>query len=96
MLKDIIITKSLDTGFGHLVDSIITHGFESVIGWDRDYKEITEGHHRFVAALLLGMDWVYTSDFGAGSNHTKADGTGIVAHGDWDSYPIDVDLTYDY
>jgi len=54
--------KSSDTGFGHLVESILKHGFldRGAIGF-RHYGDegyISEGHHRFAAAILLCLDKV--------------------------------------
>lgn len=53
-----IMQKAADTGFGHLIESILTDGWQenSAIGFDGDY--ITEGHHRLVAAILLCLDTV--------------------------------------
>lgn len=60
----IIQNKAADSGFGHLVDAIMEHGFseDSPIGWNTG--EITEGHHRLVAAILLGLDTVPCSMWG--------------------------------
>lgn len=59
-----IMQKAADTGFGHLIDSILTEGWQkgSAIGFDGSY--ITEGHHRLVAAILLCMDTVLVSPGG--------------------------------
>jgi hypothetical protein len=87
--KEVIADKASDCGFGHLVDSILTNGWssQSAVGWCYygDQWEITEGHHRLVAAILLGMDRVQTDDFGS------CDGLGISAHaGHHDPHPIDL------
>lgn len=56
--------KASDTGFGHLIDSILSEGWQegSAIGFDGE--TITEGHHRLVAAILLGLDTVLVSPWG--------------------------------
>lgn len=73
--RDVITLKSADTGFGHLVDSILEEGFHgSAVGWDTDCHEITEGHHRLVAAILLCMDTVLTSAFGQSGSHPAREG----------------------
>ncbi len=63
----IIRSKSSDTGFGALVNAILNNGFDpnSPIGWYGGY-EITEGHHRLVAAILLGLDEIPTTPYGGG------------------------------
>jgi hypothetical protein len=96
--QDIIATKSADTGFGHLVDSILEHGFDpdGAIGWvecDSYYDDggaaINEGHHRLVAAILLCMDEVPTTPYGGQSFIT---GQLLSAHYDYDDpYPISVE-----
>lgn len=74
---DVIRVKSADSGFGHLVDSIIEEGFHgSAIGWD-EFDEggyISEGHHRLVAAILLGLDRVFTSPYGKSGDHKPREG----------------------
>lgn len=82
---EVIANKSSDTGFGHLVESILKDGFVegSAIGWNRG--RITEGHHRLVAAILLGMDEVPVSKWGMDTAHC------ISAHRcDEEPYPIEV------
>jgi hypothetical protein len=97
--QDIIATKSADTGFGHLVDSILEHGFDpdGAIGWEGDCSHyvdgggaaINEGHHRLVAAILLCMDEVPTTPYGGQSFIT---GQLLSAHYDYDDpYPISVE-----
>lgn len=63
---DVIADKSTDSGFGALVNSILENGWDSdsAVGWDDTLFEITEGHHRLVAAILLGVDNVLTSPYG--------------------------------
>jgi len=87
--KDVISTKSKDTGFGHLVESIIEHGFTgSAIGWEDG--EITEGHHRLVAAILLGLEEVPVSVWGHCGTHAHPDGR-FSAHGCFkDPYPFHI------
>ena len=59
-----IMQKASDTGFGHLVDSILSRGWDkdSAIGFDGQY--INEGHHRLVAAILLCLDTVLVTPGG--------------------------------
>lgn len=88
--EDVISTKASDTGFGHLVDSILTNGWSeaSAVGWCYydDQWEITEGHHRLVAAILLGLDFVPTEKYGS-----SCDNYYISAHENCaDPYPIEV------
>lgn len=82
--ENIIKVKAADTGFGALVDSILRDGFDhnQPIGWYvcDNTREISEGHHRLVAAILLGMDEVPTSPFGGG-HHGE-----ICAHCDCTEY----------
>ena len=63
LLRVIISHKASDTGFMHLVESIMEHGFneEGAIGWNG--SELQNGHHRFVAAVLLCLDSVPTVEF---------------------------------
>jgi hypothetical protein len=91
---NVISSKARDTGFGHLVESILEHGFTgSAIGWDDVDKEITEGHHRLVAAILLGMDEIPTCGWGFNGNHAPTPGnTWFSAHRSDDKYPIDVEF----
>ena len=80
--EKIIAEKAGDTGFGHLVDSILTRGWEpgSAVGFDGE--SINEGHHRLVAAILLCMPTVPVSTYGNGNNS-------LSAHADWsDPFPI--------
>lgn len=53
---DLINDKANDSGFWRLIDSILENGWEegSVIGIREGY--IHQGHHRLVAAVLLGLD----------------------------------------
>jgi hypothetical protein len=64
--QEVIANKAGDTGFGHLVESILKHGFiaEAAIGWAEDRLSINEGHHRLVAAILLCLDEVPVSNWG--------------------------------
>lgn len=63
LIQAIIQGKASDSGFMHLVESIMEHGFreEGAIGWDGE--ELQNGHHRFVAAVLLCLDEVPTVEF---------------------------------
>lgn len=65
---DLIEWKSTDGGFHRLVDSIIENGLMSAAPIGIEYIEddyygeglyINEGHHRLVAAILLGLDEVW-------------------------------------
>ena len=98
--RKMIHHKSMDTGFGHLVESILKNGWSenSAIGWKcwgDDTYEITEGHHRLVAAILLGLDEIPVMPWG------QSDRLGIDAHGfeavdidgnPVDEYPIEVEV----
>lgn len=71
--NDVIETKSTDSGFDSLVTSILTYGWieGSCVGYYTDADGggyLTEGHHRLVAAILLGMDSVPVSDWGDSKN----------------------------
>lgn len=61
LIKEIISVKAADAGFMFLVDSILKYGFqeEGAIGWDG--VRLGNGHHRFVAAVLLGFDKMPTT-----------------------------------
>ena len=85
----IIFSKSSDTGFGHLVESMIENGFMEKyamgLTWEDGGLKITEGHHRLVAAILLGMDFVYASAYSKGRFGPEQ----ICAHyNDVDPHPI--------
>lgn len=87
---EVIRVKSSDTGFGHLVDSIMEEGFhDSAIGWHDG--RIYEGHHRLVAAILLGLDTVLTTPYGRGGSHEPREGMNgyFTAH---DSCDIDTSI----
>jgi hypothetical protein len=79
---DVISSKARDTGFGHLIDAILEHGWQddSAVGFDG--HSITEGHHRLVAAILLGMDEVPISPYG------KSGRDNLCAHWDDDVHSI--------
>lgn len=83
---DMMVTKANDSGFGHLVDSIIDIGFDDREGVHIDDGCIWEGHHRLVAAILLCLDKVPVTD-----RYTR-DYHGILAH-DWHPDPHPIDLT---
>lgn len=72
--------KAGDTGFGHLVESIMEHGFVegSSVGWEDGI--ITEGHHRLVAAILLGLDEVPVSAYGSDCDYDEISQEAICAH----------------
>lgn len=79
--KEVIRVKAADAGFGYLVLSILANGFlpGSFVGMV-DYGEgrrITQGHHRLVAAILLGMDEVPVTKYGSDIN---VDGKRLSAH----------------
>lgn len=82
-----IRTKAKDTGFGHLVESIMTHGLleESTVVID-EFGTIIEGHHRLVAAILLCLDVVPVSTEEQW-NHAAPY---LSAHYSDDEYPIEL------
>jgi hypothetical protein len=84
----ILAKKCADTGFGHLVNSIMTHGWRSAIGWHEG--KITEGHHRLCAAILLCEDEVPTTrDSTCWSRDGKIYDPVVSAHDNFDDpYPI--------
>lgn len=63
----VIQSKASDLGFSTLVNAILEFGFDprSPVGWTG--REITEGHHRIVAAILLGLDEIPYTRFGGGN-----------------------------
>lgn len=92
---EVISSKAADTGFGHLVDSIIEEGFHgSAIGWNADTGYISEGHHRLVAAILLGMDEVPTTLHGTNGAHAPRGrhSDRFSAHWNLDEHPIPVNF----
>lgn len=80
----IISDKAGDSGFGHLVDSILKNGWrkDSAIGFDGEY--INEGHHRLVAAILLCLDEVPVSAWGRSGRDN------LCAHYSTDEHSIHV------
>lgn len=90
MLTEIIMQKSSDTGFGHLIESILERGFCSAIALSIDNGVyIGEGHHRFVAAILLGMDEIPYSTYG--EDYWISDDETLCAHwNESDPYPIEL------
>ena len=75
--KRMMMEKANDSGFGDLIDAILDNGWEegSAVGFDGSY--INEGHHRIVAAILLGMDEVPVADWGLSTGTLSAhDGYG--------------------
>lgn len=44
--------KAEDSGMGHLVDSILRHGFDPTAPVEVYDGELSDGHHRLVAAFL--------------------------------------------
>lgn len=92
--KDVISNKAADSGFGHLVDNILENGWhpDSAVGWDGE--RINEGHHRLVAAILLGMDEVPVTDFGQSAYGEDGDVI-VVAHNfdyPYPAKPIEVEV----
>ena len=59
---EVIQNKACDEGFWPLIDSIVEHGITGAIGWNDG--EITEGHHRLAAAILLCLDEIPVSSYG--------------------------------
>lgn len=78
--QHVIEYKSGDSGFIDLVNSYLDHGWAegSAVGWDDEDGEITEGHHRLVLAILIGLDEVPT--FKWGINAKNAAGEHVSAH----------------
>jgi hypothetical protein len=60
----------------------MTYGWTSAIGWEAERRDITEGHHRLVAAILLCEDEVPTTEWG-----TRDDVRDISGHGDYGKGP---------
>lgn len=89
--KALVESKASDSGFGHLIDSILRHGFvNSTVGWDGE--SINEGHHRIAAAILLCIDEVPVTRYGSDWwNKTKRDFE-VVAHNWSGDEPIEVEL----
>lgn len=88
--REMFAHKCSDTGFGHLVDSMMERGFmpEGCIGFNQG--QITEGHHRLCAAILLGLDDVYVSRSGGNVRQPKK------FPGDWPMNLVDAhDHEYD-
>ena len=96
--------KAEDTGFGHLVNSILEKGLlpgsrcgVAVIRPDhwlyenyRDGLYLNQGHHRLVAAILLGLDHVEISAWG-NSHYDNPELPNLSAH--WnDQDPFSIDL----
>lgn len=88
--------KCSNTGFGHLVDSMLERGHmrNGAIGFYDG--EITEGHHRLCAAILLGMDYVWVSRLGSNVFRKPRSGDRaepiLCAHYSHDEYPVYVDF----
>ena len=57
----VIENKSSNPHFSRLVDDIIENGIKEPIMYNVTTKTIGNGHHRFVAAILLGLDTVPTT-----------------------------------
>jgi hypothetical protein len=84
-------SKCNDTGFGHLVESMMENGHlpEGAIGFCNG--NITEGHHRICAAILLGFDEVWISRWGSEIRQETGRGRMLSAHENTDDpYPIAV------
>jgi hypothetical protein len=91
---DVIRVKSGDSGFGHLIDSILEEGFHgSAVGWNECY--ISEGHHRIVAAILLCLDEIPTLPYGSGGDHPPRAGMSgyFSAHA---SVTVDTSIEVDF
>lgn len=86
--------KGRDTGMGHLIASIQQHGFrqEGAIGFDPRFAQITEGHHRLTAAILLCLDTVWITQGGSSWCKDGSQWAEVVdAHSNHsDPYPIEV------
>ena len=82
--KDVIPKKRLDPGYGELLDSIRTHGFDPRFApaWNK-WSGIREGHHRIAALIDLGAKWCpVQQDRKRGEYFELPDGTrpGACAH----------------
>lgn len=95
--SEVLTRKAWDTGFGHLVESLLTQGWDenSAIGLYQIAPgewRITEGHHRIVAAILLGMEEIPYSPYGKnslGEGPAANFGKKVCAHGcSADPYPF--------
>lgn len=73
-LAEIMRYKCKDTGMTHLINSIIDNGFDENGSIGFCDGQITEGHHRLCAAILLCLDKVPISAWGGRTHH------GISAH----------------
>lgn len=94
LLQEMVRVKSSDSGFGHLIDSILENGWDedSLVGWDDD-GYMNEGHHRFVAAILLCLDEIPTCNWGRNGARPGIDGDRFSAHDCIsDPYPIHVEV----
>lgn len=82
----LINEKAADSGFGRLIDSILEDGWApgSSIGIRNNY--VFQGHHRLVAAILLGLDEVEVSD------HGTCAGRALSAHADYNGIYNEFDL----
>lgn len=82
--EEILVNKCSDSGFMHLVYSIMEHGWKSAVGWE-DGK-ITEGHHRICAAILLCEKEIPTTDWGTDWRQNSNGGWSedvVDAHSNW-------------
>jgi hypothetical protein len=79
---EVINYKANDSGFFRLIDSIMENGWEegSYIGWTDGY--LWEGHHRVVAAILLGLDEIMVPDEEA-ETWQAGDPRTLTAHQEW-------------
>jgi hypothetical protein len=84
---EMITGKASDSGFGHLVESILEVGLDPACPVVIMDGEIQDGHHRLVAAILLCLPEVPVSD-----RHTYGDLYGICAHLEDDAHPIFVEV----
>lgn len=86
----VITTKAADSGFGHLVESYLEHGWleGSAVGWVNG--QILNGHHRLVMAILLGLDYIPTVDmWGSQPEPPEGHANSGSTHGCFeDPYPI--------
>lgn len=80
----ILNNKCGDTGFMHLVYSIMENGWQSAVGWEDGC--ITEGHHRICAAILLCEDEIPTTENGTSWYERRNGYTSDIvdAHSNWD------------
>lgn len=82
----LINEKAADSGFGKLIDSILEDGWAKGSSIGISNGQICQGHHRLVAAILLGLDEIEVTSYGSSA------GRNVCAHGEWDGIYNEFDL----